>query len=369
MPHLLPLTLALLIAAALCLAVPATEAAQARPHVQIRGIYGGMPEEINGQSLREFGVNAIFTGERTITAAKLAALHAQGVQVFAEFPTVHNDAYVKAHPESAPVDATGRPAPPPEGWQGVCPTHAGFRQARMDRARDLLAEHAIDGLWLDYHHAHASWERAEPILPDSCFCQRCLTRFQRATGVTLPDADTPTRAALLLGELNGQWVQWRCDVLTDWVRELREIIDDVRPGALLGTYHCPWSDTDRDGAMKRKLHIDLRAQAKYVDVFSTMPYHARFGHGDDPDWVRRQVQWLGAYLGIEGKPGERHRIWPIVQASDWGEAVTPAAVRQVLEAGTAPPSTGVMVFRWGTLPNEPEKLQVLGEFYRLIAAP
>ena len=368
MTHLAPLFLTLALCLIIALALPATEAAD-KPgqHLKIRGIYGGVPETVAGKTLRQAGVNAIFIGEGGINAAMLAKLHGQGIKVFAEFATVHNAGYVKAHPDSAPFDATGKPAPAPDGWQGVCPTHDGFRKARMDRARELLKEHAVDGLWLDYHHAHSNWERAEPILPDTCFCNRCLTRFQRDTGVKLPDEPTPALAKLLLGDLNEKWVQWRCEVLTDWMREFREIIDQTRPTALLGTYHCPWSDTDYDGALKKKLHIDLKAQAAYVDVFSTMPYHARFNHADDPDWVRRQVKWLGEYLGIKGQAGEKNQIWPIVQASDWGEAVTPKGVRQALQAGSELPATGVMLFRWGTLKDEKAKQQAIADFYNSLA--
>ena len=80
-----------------------------------------------------------------------------------------------------------------------------------------------------------------------------------------------------------------------------------------------------------------------------MPYHARFGHADDPAWVSRQVAWLGRHLGIEGKPGERLKIWPIVQLSDWGEPVPAAQVAEVIDHGTRPPATGVTVFAWGSL--------------------
>ena len=69
------------------------------------------------------------------------------------------------------------------GWQGICPTHDGYRRFRMDAFRKLLQDFAIDGVWLDYHHSHASWEQAEPEMPDTCFCDRCLRRFQDATAI------------------------------------------------------------------------------------------------------------------------------------------------------------------------------------------
>jgi hypothetical protein len=153
-------------------------------------------------------------------------------------------------------------------------------------------------------------------------------------------------------------------VFTDWVRQFRAIRDEVRPRALLGTFHCPWSEEDHAGALKAKLAIDLRAQAQYLDVLSPMPYHARFGHAAEPAWIGQQVQWLGRYLGIEGRSGERLKIWPIVQLSDWGEPVPAAQVAEVLAQGIRPPASGVTVFAWGPLAKDWDKVERLGAFYR-----
>ena len=95
-----------------------------------------------------------------------------------------------------------------------------------------------------------------------------------------------------------------------------------------------------------------------------MPYHARFGHPTDPAWISRQVAWLGRHLGIEGKPGERTKIWPIVQLSDWGEPVPASQVAEVIDHGTRPPSTGITVFAWGPLSKDWNKVERLGRAYR-----
>ena len=339
-----------------------------RPWIEMRGLYGGVPTEIfdSGKNLSDYGINAVFIGSAGVNADAVKRIRSQGARLFAEFNTMHVADFLKEHPDAAPVGDDGKISPAPEGWQGICPTHVEYRRSRMEAFETLLRENAVDGVWLDYHHGHANWERAEPLMPDTCFCDRCLAQFQKDTGTRLPDRPTAELARMLLTELNEKWVQWRCDVFTDWVREFRSILDRTRPTALLGTFHCPWSDTDFDGALTKKLAIDLRAQARYIDVFSPMPYHARFGHARDPEWISLRVQWLGRYLGIEGKQGERHRIWPILQASDWGEPVPAEQIAEVLEQGTRPPATGVMVFAWSSLRNQPAKIEELGRFYRAI---
>ncbi|MHC4877138.1 MAG: glycoside hydrolase family 10 protein [Planctomycetota bacterium] len=344
-----------------------SQAADQRPHIAIRGLYGGVPAELLERgTLKEAGINAVWMGSGSVTQERVDLLKREGAKVFVEFNTMHVASFLKEHPDAAPIGSDGKVSPPPHGWQGICPTHPEYRRHRMDAFREVLRKFEIDGIWLDYHHSHASWERAEPDMPDTCFCQRCLTRFSQDTKTSLPDVPVPALAARLLSTDKDRWVQWRCDVFTDWVREFRSIIDETRPNALLGTFHCPWSEEDRDGAMKNKLAIDLKAQAKYVDVFSIMPYHARFGHADDPEWISRQTRWLGQHLGIRGRPGERHQIWPIVQLSDWGESVSVAQVQTVLDHGTRSPATGVMVFHWGSLRKQMNKADRMTDFYRSI---
>src|SRR4051812_36076933 len=341
----------LLIAAALTIgsSVEPTSASppadqQARPSVAIRGIYGGVPTQIfdRGKTLEDYGVNAIWVGSGGLDAKLVESLKSRspGLKIFAEFNSMHEAGYLKDHPDAAPVGPDGEKSPAPDGWQGVCPTHPGYRRDRMEAFRQALRAAPIDGIWLDYHHSHASWEQARPDLPDTCFCSRCLAQFQKDTSVVLPASPTRELSGRLLGTERETWVKWRCDVFTDWVREYRELLDRERPSALLGTFHCPWTDTEREGALRAKLAIDLKAQARYLDVLSPMPYHARFGHAADPAWISRQTAWLGRHLGLEGKPGERLRIWPIVQLSDWGEAVPRTQVREALDHGTRPPATG-----------------------------
>ncbi len=358
------------IACLTCFAFQSGDRPSPRLHVDLRAIYGGFPEEIfrAGKTLSDYGINAVFMGSGSLTEERVSRLKEQGARVFAEFNSMHEADYLKDHPDAHPIGVTGEPEPPAEGWQGVCPTHPGYRANRMKAFRDVLTSFEIDGIWLDYHHSHASWERAVPLLPDTCFCDRCLTRFQKETGVRLGELSKPAAITRLLKKDRAVWVKWRCDLFTDWVREYRSILDETRPSALLGSFHCPWNLQDFEGALREKLAIDLRAQAKYLHVFSPMPYHARFGHSKDPAWISRQVKWLGEHLGINGQGGDEARIWPIVQLSDWGEPVGVEQVTAVLDHGSRPPATGVIVFAWGSFREQPAKVEELGRFYKAISA-
>lgn len=336
----------------------------ARPWLKVRGIYGGFPHQMleRGETPADYGINAIWVGSGSLDAKEIERYHRLGMQVFAEFNSMHAAAYLKEHPDAAPIGPDGKPSPPPHNWQGVSPFHAGYRRERMQEFRRVLKEFEIDGIWLDYHHAHASWERDVPSLPDTDFSPTALRQFTEKTGIQLP-ADIPAAAALLLGEQREAWTNFRCDAFTDWVREYREVLQEVRPQALLGTFHCSWSPDEYDGAIRHKLAIDLPGQAPYLDVFSVMPYHARFGHANDLPWIARQVRSLGERMKIAGKPGEAKQIWPIVQLSNWGETVTADQVESILGYGGQQPATGIMAFHWNDMAKEWGKLDALKRAY------
>ncbi len=339
-----------------------------RPWITIRGIYGGYPTAIfeRGQTPADYGINAIWVGSGGLKREEVARCHELGLKVFAEFNSMHHAGYLKEHPEAAPLGPDGKVSPPPHGWQGVSPFHAGYRRDRMSEFRRVLETFEIDGIWLDYHHAHASWERDVPELPDTDFAPAALARFREQMNIDLPN-DISEAARRLLGPHREAWTQFRCDVFTDWVREYHEILKSVRPQALLGTFHCPWSPDEYDGAIRHKLAIDLPAQAKYVDVFSIMPYHARFGHPRDPAWIARQTSDLGRLLKLEDAPSDkRPSIWPIVQLADWGETVAADQVPAVLDYGTRQPASGVMVFHWSGVSQQWDKVEALGRAYNAI---
>jgi hypothetical protein len=55
-----------------------------------------------------------------------------------------------------------------------------------------------------------------------------------------------------------------------------------------------------------------------------------------------------------------------VQLADWGERVPVEQVQTVLDYGTRPPATGLMVFHWSGISKEWEKAEALKRAYRSI---
>jgi hypothetical protein len=89
-----------------------------RPHVQIRGIYGGVPAELleegkdPGRSRDQCRLDGLGQLDRT-SGSRL--LKRQGARVFAEFNTMHVAGYLKDHPDARTGGSRRRRVPAASG--------------------------------------------------------------------------------------------------------------------------------------------------------------------------------------------------------------------------------------------------------------
>jgi hypothetical protein len=326
--------------------------------VLVRGAYADpRPFWDKGLRLDAYGVNAVFVRAQSLSEPLVRRARAEGARVFAEFGTLNASYGLDKHPDAHPIDDTGKPAPRATWFLGVCPTHEGFRAARMKALRDLLARLEVDGVFMDYLHWHAQFEDPYPVFVKTCFCERCLAAFQKWAGVRVPGANVPERSQFIFAQAARKWEDWRVSVLVGWAREIRSIVKAARPRAVVGLYHAAWKDEDFWGARRRCLGLDFDALAAEVDVFSPMPYHGRSGM--PVGYVADFVKWFSDRLPFQTAGGKYPQLWPIVQAED----ATAAELEQAMRGGLAGKSTGVMMFTFGSVAADPAKLEVLKRVY------
>ena len=327
----------------------------------VKGVYGN-PESIldKKMSFNSLGINAIFVHSASLNADLYRKAKEQGVRVYVEFPTLNGKEYLKQHPEAWPINEKGERSPVADWFMGICLTDPGFRNYRIQQLKTILQEFPVDGIWLDYLHWHAQFETPNPILPETCFCQRCIHQFENEMDVQVPEGEVSSQAQWILVQSDSLWRLWRSRVLNGWVRDLNAIVKEIRPEALLGIYYCPWYPTDFKGAQYRTLGLDLKELAKTVDVFSPMLYHQMMDR--PPSWVSEYTEWLGSKSGI--RRGEKPFIWPIVQAENKPGIISTKEFSQVMMNGSRPPSTGIMMFSLHSLISDPEKLNVMKTLYR-----
>ncbi|HEA23070.1 hypothetical protein LCGC14_1233420 [marine sediment metagenome] len=327
----------------------------------IKGVYGS-PAALwdQGYTLENLGVNSIFVHSGSLTPEMVQRAKSEGAKVFAEFATLNGKGYVEEHLEAWAINEKGKKVAAASWFMGVCPTDAGFRTYRMTQLQQLLNDFELDGVWMDYVHWHAQFEDPEPILPETCFSSSCLEAFSKFSQIEIPKGSTSTKASWILANHEKEWRDWRCEVIYDWTKEIREIVKESNPDALLGLYHCPWTDTEFKGARQRILGLDYSLLKKSVDVFSPMVYHERMGR--TPDWVEQNVAWLCNALDI--KKSGYPQVWPIVQAHNDPGNVSAKDFEIVLQGGLSGKSSGVMMFTTSSVADDAEKIKVMKHFYR-----
>ena len=334
--------------------------------VQVLGTYGN-PAEFwkHGGRLREFGINAVFN-HHGLPPEQTARAHREGAWVFAEFGVFRNQRLVKERPELWPIDSDGKPISPTERFLGLCPTNERYNREKLQELKRLMRQRELAGVWLDYLHFHCDFELPDPPLVQSCFNDSCLRRFEKDTGIRLQGKSTADKAGWILENNLKEWTDWKCSVITDFARRVRELIDAECPGMLLGIYSCPWTDDEYDGGMRKIVAEDIAKLARHIDVFSPMVYHGNCERS--ADWAARYTLWLRRKLN---RLGARCRIWPIVQGGGTPRhrpPVTPDGFRTALEGALEGGGSGVMFYHFTAVARETPKLGVLRQVYTQLAA-
>lgn len=310
--------------------------------IEIRGIYGNpKPFWDQGIVLGDLGVNAIFVHSGAINPAMVSRAKNEGLKIFAEFATLNGKNYVQKHPEAWAINENGEPVEAASWFMGVCPTEPDFRAYRFNQLRELLQKYELDGVWMDYVHWHAQFEDPSPILPETCFDQNCLKKYSQDTGIAIPNGTTAEKARWILQNHEKSWRNWRCRVIVEWAMEIRSVLEELRPGTLLGLYHCPWTDDEYQKARRGILGLDYDLLAEVIDVFSPMVYHGRMER--PADWVEENIAWFSKRVN-NIKTDRKIRVWPIVQAHNDPHVISGKEFETVLRAGLSGTASGVMMF-------------------------
>ena len=315
--------------------------------------FAGKHPEAIARALADWGVTAVFGGYED--PALVAALHEQGIKVFVEVALFVGKRYWEQYPHSRPITSTGEPMAADGWYYGINPISPEIRTHNVERIRTLIERYEVDGVWLDFCRWPCRWERPSPTLIQTSFDPLTLAAFQRDEGISIPSSlqTIPEKADWLLEHHQEAWTAWKCGQITAFVAQVRAIIDRAPRNVLLGLFSIPWRPTDFDGAIRHVIGQDYQALAPHVDCFSPMVYHKVCGR--DVSWIAEITAWVGKETG---KP-----VWPIVQAMDDPETVSPQELRQAVHTAlTTPGSDGVIIYKLKAL--SPEKLTVVQEVFR-----
>ncbi|MHB8772560.1 MAG: glycoside hydrolase family 10 protein [Syntrophales bacterium] len=335
----------------------------------IVGVFGvpavaGLSGEKHAELLKKLkGTTAVFVPPDRET---IRFFNLRGFKVYLTLDAFGGTAAWRQYPDSRPVLANGwlLDEETAGGHGGVCPTHEGWRAARLGHILTWIerfdGQDGIDGIWLDFIRYPGAWEKG--TVPDTCYCARCLTKFQRDTGIALPAAANKAAdaAAWLRKNHPYEWMAWKKEQITSFVREVKSVLapspgetrhpKGVRQRAhrqpkkpwTLGAFVVPWTKGERNGAVSFLLGQDAFALAGIVDVISPMLYHRMTG---------RPAAWVGDMTTYYRQQAVA-AVWPIIQTGEtapqeFGRAVRFAALGD---------AEGLLAFSFRDLDEEKRKV-------------
>jgi hypothetical protein len=315
-----------------------------------------------GRTFADVGINALFLHSGRVDGEVIARSAAEGATVYAEFGTFRGDYLLRQDPERfadvTPIGHDGLPLSGTRRFLGACPSHPQLLLQKRNALRKLVREQPVAGVWLDYLHFHCDFELPDPPLEQSCFCDRCLERFARDTGLRPSGRTTASRAGWILSKAMEAWTDWKCEVMAGFASQARAIVMEERPNARMGLFSAPWTDGDYDGAARTILGQDLDRLHSVIDVLSPMIYQAKCGR--PATWAQEYTRWLVQRVALLNARKRRHvEVWPIVEAEGATPEELDAVLGGVLEGG----ATGVLFYALPHVAADPLKLEAVRRVY------
>ena len=207
------------------------------------------------------------------------ALRAVGLRVYQTTALFFDPQLLQQLPDAQPIDANGNPDSGFDWYLGVCPTHEGYLEAKIDRLREVVAKLEPDGLFLSFTRYPGFWENWVPGYTFSnsdrfCFCPRCRGRFARHLGLDLGPHGAAAQARIILGEHAAAWTAWRSARIVEAIDRIVAVVRTERPALqiMLNTLAFPASDFDGLDVRKEIAAQDLSVLRETVDQFELMTY-------------------------------------------------------------------------------------------------
>ena len=329
--------------------------------VKIYAHEGALPELF--AEWRALGINSVFVSPARASQGHFRELALeQGIALFLILPIFYNPEELEKDPGLYALTDLGEKTK--DDWvEFVCPTRPEYLERRLAAVKTLIRDLDPDGISLDFIRYFVFWEMVYPertldSIADSCFDRSCLDRFQKETGIKLPERLTGTadKARWIISEHRREWADWKCGVITGVVRSIAEVARAAKPEIIVNIHTVPWREKDFGGAIRIIAGQDLAALAAQADMISPMCYWHMLKR--NPPWIHEVVE--DVYSKSKG------RVIPSIQVGNayLKENLSVKEFGEALEEALKPPSEGVIFWNWDALAREPEKKAALAAFLK-----
>lgn len=263
---------------------------------EIRQRYGGEMGAL-ADELKEAGVNLVITpvmenGTAFYPSDILPQRREDGTQLlafrhelrrrnirFAAYIPVFTDAYSYYYqPSLRAVDDFGSRTNQ-EHMYAVCPGDPEYRDYKREAVREVLLILQPDMLYFD----DLSFPLDKDILCNGkisasqhqrsyCFCPDCRKAFSEFSSIAIPShLSTPEAAAWILENHEDEWIRWKCDLITSYVKELKNNTRDIMPDCKIMLVTFAREEAEHHYDRQRLAGHNLKDLNDYVDYFVSPP--------------------------------------------------------------------------------------------------
>jgi hypothetical protein len=280
-------------------------------------------------------------------------LRGKGIRTFEATAVFFQPEVFDARPDMRPIDANGKVMERFGWYVGLCPSSPDYLAERAAIVEEVSAALQSDGLFLGFIRFPGFWEmwmpdttRAE--IPEYCFCERCLARFQQETATSLPDGPIPMRAAILQHELRDRWTAWKCGVIANVIATLKAAAQRSRPGADVLINGLGFNRGEYGNAVAEVLGQDIEYVAGVAEHIELMLYD-QISRREPYEFVATETRAARARTNMTLLASLQTKVDyldPIYASGKRRTTLTPEDHDAALLATLASPADGIMVYRW-----------------------
>jgi hypothetical protein len=311
--------------------------------------------EVNQENISaaaQLHLDSIFIGEKNANHDNLATLREElpGKKIFVEIGIFAGKELFETYPDAKPVEAEGKDIVR-DWYHALCPTHEGLWQDRLQRLEELTTLD-IDGIWLDFIRYPTKWEEPEPVLLDTCYCQRCLGKFEKYLGEKIEGKGLQEIKLDIDGRYYYEWMEYKTEVINSFVKVAREIIDRSEEEIKLGLFAVPWEEHERGEAIKRIIGQDFSLLFRHLHYLSPMLYHRMCG--EDVNWIEGKINYFQKYCDD---------VLPLVQTEDRVGELPDGEYREAVKTALENGKRSACIFFLDDLLKKPEKLEITQKLF------
>lgn len=280
------------------------------------------------------------------------ALQSQGIAYFGGCNFFFDPPTMKKH-GNIPVDEDGQLHTPIDWYYGACPTCESYVEEKITQIEIAMERLKPDGIFLGFTRFPGFWELWLPETQQAnwkeyCFCERCVGKFKRHSGVHVPLNESPGK--WIKANVRDEWTAFKCQVIYDVIFKVRSRIQKINPSAKIILNTVPFNPEQYANAGKEVFAQDPKLLSDIVDIFEVMCYHQILGR--DPRWIAQAGEYFKkitekmTVCTIQVKPlylGGMHA------RKGRAQSITPQEFTDALHAVKNAPVDGCALFTWTDL--------------------